>query len=78
LENPAKMKINEPKTPYCFYEGDDDYLQQLNEINKAQATEEILLEVQKRMIDNIEDFEKRDDESEEIDEESEEAKLESR
>lgn len=36
--NPRK-KIDEPKTPYLPYEGDEDeYLKQLNEINKTQPT----------------------------------------
>jgi hypothetical protein len=35
--NPRK-KINEPKTPYEAYEGDDEYMSKINEINKVQPT----------------------------------------
>ena len=52
------MKIDEPKTPYSYFEGEDVYLHKLNEINKVQPTEEILLEVQKRMIEHIDEFQK--------------------
>ena len=38
INNPRK-KIDEPKTPYLPYDGEDDeYLKKLNEINKVQPT----------------------------------------
>lgn len=38
LRNP-RMKIDEPKTPYAPFEEDgDEYLKQLNEINKLRPT----------------------------------------
>ena len=40
------MKITEPKTPYTPYEeGDDEYFNKLNEVNKAKPTEDILAQV---------------------------------
>ena len=38
-----RQKIDEPKTPYTPYEeGDDIYLQKINEVNKIQPTEDVL------------------------------------
>ena len=38
-----RQKIDEPKTPYTPYEeGDDVYLQKINEVNKIQPTEDVL------------------------------------
>jgi hypothetical protein len=40
------MKITEPKTPYTPYEeGDDEYFNKLNEVNKAKPTEDVLAQV---------------------------------
>ena len=37
--NPPKMKIDEPKTPYTHYEeGDDEYLEKINQVFKIQPT----------------------------------------
>ena len=38
-----RQKIDEPKTPYTPYEeGDDEYLEKINEVNKIQPTEDVL------------------------------------
>jgi hypothetical protein len=43
---PCTIPITEPKTPYTPYEeGDDEYFNKLNEVNKAKPTEDILAQV---------------------------------
>ncbi len=60
--HPVTMKIDEPKTPYCPYEeGDDEYFNKLNEVNKAKPTEDVLAQV----INTLEKIpEKKDDDDE--------------
>ena len=44
--HPVTMKITEPKTPYAPYEeGDDEYFNKLNEVNKTKPTEDVLAQV---------------------------------
>ena len=56
------MKITEPKTPYTPYEeGDDEYFNKLNEVNKTKPTEDVLAQV----INTLEKIpEKKNDEEE--------------
>lgn len=43
--HPVTMKIDEPKTPYIPYEGDDEYLSKITEVNKLKPTDEVLSSV---------------------------------
>ena len=58
--HPVTMKITEPKTPYSPYEeGDDEYFNKLNEVNKAKPTEDILAQVintLEKIPENNEDY----------------------
>ena len=58
--HPVTMKITEPKTPYIPYEeGDDEYFNKLNEVNKAKPTEDILAQVintLEKIPENNEDY----------------------
>jgi hypothetical protein len=62
--HPVTMKIDEPKTPYCpIEEGDDEYFNKLNEVNKAKPTEDVLAQV----INTLEKIpEKKEDDDEYI------------
>lgn len=44
-----RKKLDEAKTSYREYKGDDEYLNRLNDINKQEATEEIIKEVEKKV-----------------------------
>ena len=60
--HPVTMKITEPKTPYTAYEeGDDEYFNKLNEVNKTKPTEDVLAQV----INTLEKIPEKKDEPEE-------------
>jgi hypothetical protein len=44
-----KLLNEKSKTSYREYKGDDEYLNRLNDINKQEATEEIIKEVEKKV-----------------------------
>ena len=43
------QKIDEPKTPYLPYEGDDEYLKKITEVNKLEGTEDVLNDVMNKL-----------------------------
>ena len=43
------QKIDEPDTPYIPYEGDDEYLKKVTEVNKIEATEDVLNDVANKL-----------------------------
>lgn len=47
--HPAKMKIDEPKTPYNEYQGEDEYLNKITQVNKKEYSEDLM----NKVIENI-------------------------
>lgn len=49
--HPVTMKIDEPKTPYTEYNGDDEYLKKINNVNKIEYSEDLMNNVLSKLND---------------------------
>lgn len=47
--HPVTMKIDEPKTPYHEYQGDDEYLKKINSINKVEYSDDLMSQVMSKL-----------------------------